>query len=482
MSKRTFNEYTDDADNDRTIDFAPAHKRTKLLVMPASANKVGKYDEKAGITRTSNLHRPTMILEGHDDALYACRFSDDGVHIASGGRDRDILLWNVYGECENHTTLKGHKGAIMQLEWDGSNELLFSSSTDNTGAIWNVEYGARLKKVKEHSGLVNSIYPTKKGVQYFATGSDDGTAKIFDIRMRPCLQRFDSTYQVTSVAITNNCTKLFTGGIDNCIKVWDARKHKEPLYVLMKHTDTITSLKLSSDQNYLLSNGMDNRLCIWDIRPFVSDSDAAAAGGRHGLISKQTQNALLNNSRNVNINKNEGNNNNNDDEEEKEDIDVQTVNVNKQKKNNGKSEIDDNDDDNDDNDDNNNENKNENDSRSCKDNASRMESDKKKRKDSGNIAQIYDSKTESMNRLYRVFGGAQHGNEKLLIKANWSQDGRRVCCGSSDKMAYIFDVETGKLLYRLPGHKGCVNEVDYHPREPIVLSCSSDKTMFLGEL
>lgn len=41
---------------------------------------------------------------------------------------------------------------------------------------------------------------------------------------------------------------------------------------------------------------------------------------------------------------------------------------------------------------------------------------------------------------------------------------------------------TCEVLYALPGHKGSVNEVVFHPKEPIVGSCSNDRTIFLGEL
>jgi WD40 repeat protein len=29
---------------------------------------------------------------------------------------------------------------------------------------------------------------------------------------------------------------------------------------------------------------------------------------------------------------------------------------------------------------------------------------------------------------------------------------------------------------------GCVTEVDWHPKEPVLVSCSNDKTLFLGEV
>jgi Prp8 binding protein len=49
-------------------------------------------------------------------------------------------------------------------------------------------------------------------------------------------------------------------------------------------------------------------------------------------------------------------------------------------------------------------------------------------------------------------------------------------------MVYLWDAATGAMQYKLPGHKGSVNEVVFHPTEPIVGSCSSDKTIYLGEL
>ena len=37
-------------------------------------------------------------------------------------------------------------------------------------------------------------------------------------------------------------------------------------------------------------------------------------------------------------------------------------------------------------------------------------------------------------------------------------------------------------MYKLPGHSGSVNECVFHPKEPIIGSASSDKTVYLGEL
>ena len=76
----------------------------------------------------------------------------------------------------------------------------------------------------------------------------------------------------------------------------------------------------------------------------------------------------------------------------------------------------------------------------------------------------------------------QHDLQKNLLKCAWSADGGRVTCGSADRLVNIWDVTSKRLLYRLPGHGGSVNDVAFHPLEPIVVSAADDKKIFLGEV
>jgi Prp8 binding protein len=81
-----------------------------------------------------------------------------------------------------------------------------------------------------------------------------------------------------------------------------------------------------------------------------------------------------------------------------------------------------------------------------------------------------------------VFTGHQHSFERNLLRCDWSPDGSRVTSGSGDRFVYIWETSNRQLAYALPGHKGSVNEVVFHPKEPIVASASSDRTLYLGEL
>jgi Prp8 binding protein len=85
-------------------------------------------------------------------------------------------------------------------------------------------------------------------------------------------------------------------------------------------------------------------------------------------------------------------------------------------------------------------------------------------------------------RCKMIYYGVQHGFERNLIRSSWSPCMRYIGSGSSDRFVYIWDTESGNLRYHLPGHTGSVNEVIFHPKEPIVGSCGSDKNIYFGEL
>jgi Prp8 binding protein len=55
--------------------------------------------------------------------------------------------------------------------------------------------------------------------------------------------------------------------------------------------------------------------------------------------------------------------------------------------------------------------------------------------------------------------------ERNLFKANWDSKGKTIAAGSGDRTVVIWDADSGKLLYKLPGHKGAVNDVVFSPSE-----------------
>ncbi|EEB11568.1 WD-repeat protein, putative [Pediculus humanus corporis] len=310
----------------------------------------------AGVDRTSSLMSPIMLMEGHLGEIFTVGFHPEGQYLASAGFDRQIFLWNVYGECENISLMLGHSGAIMELHFSTDGNSIFTASTDQTVGIWDIESGTRIKRLKGHTSFVNSCQSARRGPTQIVSGSDDCSIKVWDPRKKGQCVTLNNIYQVTSVTFNDTAEQVISGGIDNDLKVWDLRKNSI-LYELKGHTDTITGISLSPDGSYILSNAMDNSLRIWDVRAFAPQE-----------------------------------------------------------------------------------------------------------------------------RCVKIFTGHQHNFEKNLLRCCWSPDGSKISAGSADRFVYIWDTTSRRILYKLPGHNGSVNDVKFHPKEPIILSCSSDKQLYMGEI
>jgi Prp8 binding protein len=95
---------------------------------------------------------------------------------------------------------------------------------------------------------------------------------------------------------------------------------------------------------------------------------------------------------------------------------------------------------------------------------------------------VWDIKPFSINdsRLEMQLEGAPHGYEKNVIRPCWSPDGDFVACGSGDRSVVVWNLENKNICYKLPGHKGCVNQVDW--ANSLLVSGSNDHKLYLGEL
>uniref|UniRef100_A0A2K1Y4Y7 Uncharacterized protein n=1 Tax=Populus trichocarpa TaxID=3694 RepID=A0A2K1Y4Y7_POPTR len=225
----------------------PMEWSTVLYAGPQGPGKNGKQHK-------SSLESPIMLLT-------------DGNVIASGSHDKEIFLWYIHGECKNFMVMRGHKNAVLDLHWTTDGSQIISASPDKI-----VRVGCRGWKTDKEIGRTLLFCEfmlcclSAGGLHLF--GSDYGTAKLWEMRPKGAIQTFPDKYQITAASFSDISDKIFTGVIDNDIKVRDIRKG-EVTMTLEGHQDMITGMQLSPDGSYLLMNGMDNKLCIWDMRPFA---------------------------------------------------------------------------------------------------------------------------------------------------------------------------------------------------------------------
>lgn len=162
--------------------------------------------------------------------------------------------------------ISGHKQAITDCAWTADGAHLLSASADKTARLFDAETGTPLRRFT-HPAIVNSVSPAREGV-LFATGADDGCCRLWDTRVKRCVQTLGEGRGAAVTAVVCAGETVFAGGLDNKVVAYDPRTGDDTL-TLVGHTETVTGLALSPDGSFLLSNAMDATLRVWDVRPYA---------------------------------------------------------------------------------------------------------------------------------------------------------------------------------------------------------------------
>jgi Prp8 binding protein len=129
-------------------------------------------------------------------------------------------VWDLFNQCQNLGSCKGHKNAVLDLQWSKDAANLFTASADKSAVMWDTYDFARVRTFRGHESHVNSISVSAYSV---VTGSDDCTVKLWDTRVRKHTASFNVGYQVTAVVQTG--LSVFFGGVDNTIRSLNLRSN-----------------------------------------------------------------------------------------------------------------------------------------------------------------------------------------------------------------------------------------------------------------
>lgn len=223
---------------------------------------------KDGRQRLKLLYDSTIALEGHDGPVLTTRFNASGSGLATGGMDKQILLWlipkSVDQEC-NYGVLKGHKGAVTKVQFQES--VLVSASADSTLGVWDCETGNRLRKCSAHQLVVNDV--AMRDEHSFVSVGDDGHSYVWDIRDKHPVGSVKTEYPLLACALNSRLTSFFLAGIDPTVSAYDFRKLASSSWSVKGQVDSVSSLSLNHDDSVLVSRSLKGIIKTFNAKDFV---------------------------------------------------------------------------------------------------------------------------------------------------------------------------------------------------------------------
>nr|KMM64925.1 F-box/WD repeat-containing protein lin-23 [Coccidioides posadasii RMSCC 3488] len=220
-----------------------------------------------GRFKNFQLPHPLYPWEAHRECIYAIQFS--GNWLVSSSRDRTLRIWNLETRRLRYPPLLGHKGSVLCLQFDASEEedIIISGSSDRNVIIWRFSTGEKLQVLS--NAHLDSVLSLRFDKRYLVTCSKDKLIKVWN---RQELSPSDEDYPkyFTGVGVRYPPYIVDTSSMSpSTLEAQIANEHiksLQPYSLLMTldgHGAAVNSIQI--DKNEIVSASGDRLIKVWDI-------------------------------------------------------------------------------------------------------------------------------------------------------------------------------------------------------------------------
>jgi len=216
---------------------------------------------------------------------------------SGGGGAFAVVPWTMTGKLPQPPQIAGHKGAVLDIDWNPFNDNLIASvSEDCTGKIWGIPEGGLTGTMTEPLQTLNG-HKRKVGTALFnivannilATSSGDLSVKIWDIEKGKdvCSVEGQHTDLINSLDWNTNGSLISTACKDRKIRVIDPRGNKT-VQEAQGHEGVKGSRVCWLYGDRIFSTGFtktsEREYCLWDARDFSKPLQRVNVDSSSGLL------------------------------------------------------------------------------------------------------------------------------------------------------------------------------------------------------
>jgi autophagy-related protein 16 len=246
--------------------FSKLTSRSKDLLVSSQEIDSLKLSRVDSIDHAIKPKKYKTHTDAHTAAVNAVCFSSTGAHMATGGFDNTVKIWEATGQdtCSLLScTLRGCQQGVNSVQFDSDERSVLCASNDKTVRIWSLQDQRLRHTLTGHGNKVMSAKYLNDGSKVIS-GSHDRTLILWDIAKGQRIHTFMVGSSCNDVAIGYGmgCT-FISGHFDKRVRLWD-EKTKTNVEIALE--GRVTSVDVSPDGHSLLCCCQDNTLRIIDLR------------------------------------------------------------------------------------------------------------------------------------------------------------------------------------------------------------------------
>jgi cell division cycle protein 20 (cofactor of APC complex) len=190
--------------------------------------------------------------------------------ISNGSRCGEIHHHDVRIKEHHVGTFKQHEQEVCGLKWSPDGRHLASGGNDNLVMIWDMRIShvtrPALHVLSEHLAAVKAVSwcPWQSNILATGGGTADAHIKLWNVYNGSMLQSVDAKSQISCILWSNHYKELITshGFSQNQLSIW---KYPEMTKVaeLTGHSNRVLMMAMSPDEEMIASAGADETLRLW---------------------------------------------------------------------------------------------------------------------------------------------------------------------------------------------------------------------------
>jgi WD40 repeat protein len=210
----------------------------------------------------------TEVPQGPQNRILALAFSPDGTRLAGAGHG-EIRIWSASNGALIERIEDAHGDWVLSLAYSHDGAVLASGSFDGTAKLWNTANWDLLHTLT-HAAQVRAVAFSPDSLT-LATGAGAGIHLwqsltgnfIRSIQSNIGPGQGSASADILSISFSTDGNRLTTGSQDNTIKLWRFSTG-ERLRAMTGHQHFVYSTAYTHDEKLLVSAGGDSTLRLWD--------------------------------------------------------------------------------------------------------------------------------------------------------------------------------------------------------------------------